>query len=222
MGDTVDTRVAVPEFTPNIERGLREGMKLRAWRSGGGLMVVRVEHDDHKEGISDGYGEHPYLKDAIEHAEVCMKKGGLTYEEMYNGENAMYTHYLTGTYDANTPIERAIHRGGYLRAKYVDGKYLAAIENWERENPGKPKEEMKKLEVGEYIEWESRGFKFRTTCKDTYGGSYSTEVLHKPNEDDDPFSWHSRRVGEGSTLFEAAANAIVAERVEYSKESEKW
>ena len=75
-----------------IQEALFEGVKLRSFRSGAGLRVVRLEKEDKVV----GYGEHPYMADALTHANQDYLDGHLTYEQQYSGENAKHTHYLTG------------------------------------------------------------------------------------------------------------------------------
>jgi hypothetical protein len=89
------------EAYPNIEKALKEGARLYAFLSGGGLRVVRIEKGkvaeakDNEDDNLISYGEHPYFPGALAHAEQDF---GLTYEQQYSGENALHKHYLTGAY----------------------------------------------------------------------------------------------------------------------------
>jgi hypothetical protein len=88
------------EAYPNIEKALKDGARLHAFLSGGGLRVVRIEKKKDTETKDEddnliSYGEHPYFPGALAHAEQDF---GLTYEQQYSGENALHKHYLTGAY----------------------------------------------------------------------------------------------------------------------------
>jgi len=92
------------EAYPQIEEILKEGAKLHAFLSGGGLRVVRIEKkkkkteekkDEEDEFELISYGEYPYFPGALAHAEQDF---GLTYEQQYTSVNARHKHFLTGAY----------------------------------------------------------------------------------------------------------------------------
>lgn len=78
----------------NIEQALKDGARLHAFRSGGGLRVISVEKNEQL--LS--YGEYPWISGALAHAESDF---GLSYIEQYSGKNARHIHYLTG---ASSPV----------------------------------------------------------------------------------------------------------------------
>lgn len=94
----VEDYINYKEAYPNLEEALKNGARLHAILSGGGLRVVSVYKKSENEGEEDvelSYGEHPYFPGALAHAEEDF---GLTYEQQYKGENAKHRHYLTGAY----------------------------------------------------------------------------------------------------------------------------
>lgn len=89
-----------------IEELLRQNpsSKIHAFRSGGGLRVIRI--DDGPKLL--GYGEHPYLDVAIEHLIQDVEAGHRNYQDVYGGAE---THYLTGSSTPNDDLDLFILRG---------------------------------------------------------------------------------------------------------------
>lgn len=75
----------------HIENALKEGYKLHAFRSGGGLRVLRLECDN-KPLL---YGESADLKNALRILNDDAKAGGRKYSNVYG---KIEDHYLTGSY----------------------------------------------------------------------------------------------------------------------------
>lgn len=104
---------------PAITKRLKDGEKLHAFRSGGGLRVVRFPED--------GYGEHPYLNNAIMLCEEDCKAGGQDYNEVYGKSEP---HYVTGTTESNNWLDRFVLRGYsfdiyFKKDKFIfDAKYM--------------------------------------------------------------------------------------------------
>jgi hypothetical protein len=111
----------------------RENVFLKAFRSGGGLMVVRIEEDCgvHEDNIKLGYGEHPMLFEAILHAVEDVIDGILSYKEKYSYEDSKYPHYLTGSYEFESIIESHILQGEGLKIHFVDGNFEITLEGHE-------------------------------------------------------------------------------------------
>lgn len=74
---------------PGLSEALCNGQRLHGFRSGGGLRVVSL-HDG-----KEGYGEHPYIYNALDHAEEDYQAGGREYSEVYG---KIHDHYYTGAY----------------------------------------------------------------------------------------------------------------------------
>lgn len=107
---------------PLIEAALRDGARIHAFRSGGGLRVVRVND---AAGTFIAYGEHPHIEDALEHAEWSLANGTTDYKTMYSGENAQFTQYYTGSTEPSSPVDQWVLSGHTFDVFYVDGAFMA-------------------------------------------------------------------------------------------------
>lgn len=87
-----------------IHQALREGCRLQAFCSGGGLRIVRIE----KDGKLKGYGEHPMIHDALSHVDEDFLAGGKPHNEVYGKK---YPHYLTGSASSSNDLDVWILRG---------------------------------------------------------------------------------------------------------------
>jgi len=93
-----------------IDKALQDGLVVRAFRSGGGLRVVRIE--DFHNGPLKGYGDHPNLMPALRRASKDYLEGGKPYECVY----------LTGTTKAEDNMDWWVLGGHTLWAEKSDGK----------------------------------------------------------------------------------------------------
>lgn len=110
----------------------RENVFLKAFRSGGGLMVVHIlEEVDGEENNVLGYGEHPMLFKAMLHAIEDIIDGKLSYEDKYSKENSKYPNYLTGSYEFESLIEEKILQGEDLKIRFIDDQYQITLEGYE-------------------------------------------------------------------------------------------
>jgi hypothetical protein len=106
-----------------IDKALQEGYILRAFRSGGGLRVVRIETEFGKgEGELKGYGEHLNLMPALRRASNDFLAGGKPYKAMY----------LTGTSQAEDSLDNWVLSGQrFIAQKDENGiKVLASDFNY--------------------------------------------------------------------------------------------
>lgn len=119
MSEFVASNVAKMCDTPLVEKTLRtkEGTFMHAFRSGGGLRVLRLECK--KKGLL-AYGEHPTADIALVYLEEDHKAGGRKYEKVYG---PIYPHYLTGTSDPSNELDRWLLRGRGFDIKYEDGQF---------------------------------------------------------------------------------------------------
>lgn len=90
-----------------IRQVFEDGCTLRGFRSGGGLRIINIEDSG---GKLKGYGEHPDVMTAIEHALDAYQEGGRSYKEQY-GEGGLYAHYMTGSAKASCPLDSWLLRG---------------------------------------------------------------------------------------------------------------
>lgn len=97
---------------PGLEQALRDGCKVHAFRSGGGLRVIRITT---KDGQLKGYGEHPQVEDALSHANEDFLAGGRPYQEVYGGSKP---NYLTGSSEPTSPLDDWLLHGHTFDAWY--------------------------------------------------------------------------------------------------------
>ena len=114
--------------TQQIEQKLREGFLIHAFRSGGGLRVLRLEDRSFdstgkvirgSSGNLYGYGEAPSVEDAIAYLEEDIEHGGRPYDQVYG---KIHPHYWTGSSSASSELDRWLLRGGSFDA-WFDGEY---------------------------------------------------------------------------------------------------
>lgn len=94
----------------NIEKALREGCKVRAFLSGGGLRVIRIEDAKHQ---LKGYGEYPHVEEALRHADDDYAAGGREYSAVYGGSEP---HYLTGSTTTTGELDAWVRTGSTFHA----------------------------------------------------------------------------------------------------------
>ena len=118
--------MAKKQTLEGIDQALQDGKILRAFRSGGGLRVVRIE--DSRDGPLKGYGEHPNLMPALLHASVDYLAGGRPYDKVY-GESE--SHYLTGTTQSEDRLDLWVLQGHKLWAERTNGKVKVEARTFE-------------------------------------------------------------------------------------------
>ena len=99
-----------------IDRALRSGLRLHAFLSGGGLRVVRVEND----GKLAGYGEHPYIQEALRLADKTLRPLGRMPKK---------SKYLTGSATAIGPLDEWVLSGNTFDAWVEDNKVVVQLIN---------------------------------------------------------------------------------------------
>ncbi|HLC81324.1 MAG TPA: hypothetical protein VJH68_01585 [Candidatus Nanoarchaeia archaeon] len=109
-----------------IDQALQDRKILRAFRSGGGLRVVRIE--DSRDGPLRGYGEDPNLMPALHDASDDYLAGGREYSEVYD---KLKPHYLTGTTQAEDRLDLWVLQGHKLWAERKDGKVKVEARTFE-------------------------------------------------------------------------------------------
>lgn len=105
----------------NIEKALREGCKVRAFLSGGGLRVIRIEDADEE---LRGYGEHPHAELALQHADDDYAAGGREYSSVYGGTKP---HYLTGTRTTLGELDDWVRGGSTFYAMTKDDGFVFVL-----------------------------------------------------------------------------------------------
>lgn len=204
---TDETKPDASGYLPILERYLRRGHVLRAFRSGGGLRVVRVEK---ARDSLEGYGEHPSIDHALSHAADDLLAGGRPYSEVYGGE---HPHYLTGSSSPSSPsspLDMHVLSGGKIRAWYRGGWFFVDLLGFASQDY--PQDILDRAQRGETVHWSSpRGVFYLFTSMRIPNGETGCSIatLHKPTLRD-PHHFHTRARGLGETLAEAISEAIVA------------
>lgn len=105
------------------DKALRAGNMIHAFRSGGGLRVVRIE-EGHKRGKLLGYGEHFNIETAFAYAEMDLVKH-IPYDKFYG---KIVPHYLTGSSDPSSVLDHWILKGYAFDIKFVEGNFVFEAE----------------------------------------------------------------------------------------------
>jgi hypothetical protein len=173
-----------------IEASLKEGAKLRIFRSGGGLRVARVE----RARTLIGYGEGPVVEEALDYAAEELKARRSVNRDFL---------YLTGSSTPSSELDTHFLRGGKLKARYQGGWYFVAISCVGDDRI--PEWLEARLREGETVRWCSpRGFIYVAgPCVFANGsmGSFTSceykPVLRRP------YDYPAQKKGMGLTLAEA-------------------
>jgi hypothetical protein len=194
-----------------IRTALQGGHRVRAFLSGGGLRVIRIE----KEGNLKGYGEHPHVDEALTYADEDFKKGGRPYKEVYGVDK---DHYLTGSREKSNELDGWILQGRKFEVwQENEIIFFKLIGMTQTRSPQPIIEQV--LSSGESITWENRGYTYES-YKSTFPNgspSVSTKVIKKPEgvrSGADPWMYDISKTGQGSDFWEACQNAFQAEEIE--------
>lgn len=199
----------------HIEQKLRDGAKLHAFRSGGGLRVVRVE----MEGELVGYGEHPQVEDALSHCDEDCLHGGRDYREVYGRAKP---NYLTGSSSPTSELDAWLLRGQTFDAARTLGGFEVVLSGYAHmETPAHVSEAVFKHK--QTVEWEERGFRYRATPSAFPGNREPCMLINTISRPEgrhhlDDTMWNIEKRGSGSTLTEAFAAAIMAPEVEVERQ----
>jgi hypothetical protein len=109
----------------NIEKALREGCKVRAFLSGGGLRVIRIEDAEHE---LKGYGEHPHAEEALQHADDDYAAGGREYSDVYGGTEP---HYLTGSTTTVGELDAWVRTGSTFHAVTEGDGFVFVLDGYD-------------------------------------------------------------------------------------------
>lgn len=191
----------------NIEAALVAGAKLHAFRSGGGLRVVRIE----SEGKLIGYGEHPSFEDALVLADKDIAAGGRPYAEVYGKETP---EYLTGSSTPSSELDRWILGGQTIDAFLAVDTVIVELHGWEHSEA--PPDIMARVRAGNTVEWGHRGYVFESSPSRFPNGDpcVTTSIIsHPPGRDKnvDPWMYQVVKTGTGDSLQEAFDAALEAE-----------
>jgi hypothetical protein len=198
---------------PGIHKALREGHKMHAFVSGGGLRVVRI---DSSKNMLIAYGEHPNIEKALNHLEEDCLAGGRPYDEMYG---KLHPHYLTGSLLATSNIDCWILNGNKFDCWQENDVVVFALAGYaQTEVPEEVEERLLELEEGEAVSWANRGYRY-VSYKDRFvNGELNTtsKIVESPpgKNASDPWMYYITKTGRGKNFWEAMRNAFAAREIE--------
>lgn len=202
----------VVSLNPKIEQPLIDGHSIHGFSSGGGLRVVRIET---KDGELVGYGEAPQVEEAVAHAALDYQLGHEDYSRQYSGEEARYTHYLTGTTEISSPLDGHLRWGHTLDVVSRDGQVEVTLSGLDQ-TPNVPQEVHDTVRAtGEPATWQERGITYSITASSFPNGEPCTSMKAVDNPENlDPWMFSYSRTGRAETFEAAVAQAFEAPQVE--------
>lgn len=202
-----------------LEGALRKGSVLHAFMSGGGLRVIRLEKPRH--GVNTGYGEHPYVDEALRHAAEDFAAGGRPYNKVY-GDGGIYDMYVTGASKPEGKLDAWIRSGNTFDVKFSDDQFEVNLRGWS--DSVTPKDVVERvIRTGKSETFkDERGNEFETSAM-RFPGNGEAGCSTKPisinpkytgNRQHRLWMWRTSQVGQAATLKEAFAAAFVAKPIE--------
>ena len=192
-----------------LSGALKQGVKLHAFRSGGGLRVVSLSRAG-----KEGYGEHPNIEDALSHAAEDFTAGGRPYKDVYGKSKP---HYLTGSSTASSGLDQWILQGHTVDARMADDGAIEVVLG------GYAHQELsenvrKEASAGAVVRWRARGRLFES--KRSERGGCITDCIERPADakPGDDWMYKITRTGRGKDLGEAIVAALKAPEVEVARE----
>jgi len=169
--------------------------------------VVRIE----KNGKLIGYGEHPYVEEALRHADEDTAAGGRKYDEVYG---KLYDHYLTGSVAPSSKLDAWVIQGRTFDVTYEDEHYVARMSASEEVRT--PEAVVQRvLATGAPETCTVQGRVLETTRSRFPNGEpcVSTRLVEGSG-------WFQKttRTGLGSTIMEALLAGLLADPVEIKEE----
>lgn len=212
-----------------LEGALRKGNVMHAFLSGGGLRVIRLEKGRH--GKLTGYGEHPYVDEALRHTAEDFAAGGRPYNKVYGtfdldhpegGEKGIYPMYLTGASAPEGELDAWVRQGHTFDARFENGEFVFELKGLEESRT--PKDVVERCTAGETFKWtDDRGVTFECTPSRFPNGERccSTRIVAKPAGMADHRAWmyYAKRTGKGLTLEAALAEAFKAPKLEVADDA---
>lgn len=208
-----------PFVLPGLETKLRDGCLLHAFRSGGGLRVVRLEEVVGERRDKDGnlrrgdeaiaYGEHPDIREALAHAEEDFQAGHRIHDQVYG---PIHPHYLTGSTISSCGLDRWVLSGHGLDAycQTVQGKVQFVVEasyTYFIRTPQKVMDLV--LEKNQPVIWMRNDYRYESALSNHPVGSVTTSVLYASENDPGGSAWFQKQYAfyAGDTLAEALSKA---------------
>ena len=201
-----------------INKALKDGCRIHAFRSGGGLRVVRIEDS---KGKLQGYGEHPYVSIALKHVDENYRTK-LSYSKQYSSRTSKYSHYLTGAYPTGTDmLDSWVYQGHTFDAYLKDKKIVVELDGCKNDNiPSEIQNAV--LETKKPMTWtDKRGITRLTKIYTFANGSEGTssKVIDNPQNKKTVF-YTIKKTGIGNTFEEAVKKAVIAEEIEIDEKED--
>lgn len=199
-----------------LESGLRKGLRIHAFRSGGGLRVVRLEDKGDTEKSLKGYGEHYTAEMALTYTAEDYEAGQRDYHDVY-GEDKLHPHYLTGSSAANSRLDLWLLRGCTFDAYEAAGEVVFELHGYE--DTQHPEGVDERARAGEVVRWSNRGYVYETQLSHFRGSApgVSTSIVSSPegkHSGADPWTYQIIKTGRAATLAQAIEAAFDAPSVE--------
>lgn len=191
---------------PGIEKALSEGCKVHAFRSGGGLRVIRIEKDSKLV----GYGEHPSAEEALTHVNDDYLAGGRPYHEVY-GEDGKYPHYLTGSSGSSSKLDSWLLKGHTFDAWKEGDEVVFQLCGLHHEEH--PEDLFERVKGGPYEYTTKRGVTYRSEAFQFPNGEMGVSMsqISSPYRND---LYRATQTGRGPDFWAALAAAFIAPQVE--------
>lgn len=209
-----------------LEGALKKGNVMHAFMSGGGLRVIRLEKTRH--GKLTGYGEHPYVDEALRHAAEDFAAGGRPYSEVYGtcdwdnpekSKKGIYDMYLTGASTPEGQLDTWIRRGSTFDCRFTDGQFEADLRGWGEFHT--PDAALKEAQAtGKQVRTTTdRGVVYETGLDKEWGG-ITTRIISVPEgmKQHRAWMWHTSQIGRSSSLKEAFDIAFKATPVDTNED----
>jgi len=199
------------DYLETLTKALRQGAKMHAFLSGGGLRVVRLEKRDKLV----GYGEHPSIDDALSHAAEDYLAGGRPYAEVYGG---LYPHYLTGSCETTSALDAWVRRGRTFDAHAAKDEIVVVLKGMGESRM--PQEAWPEIKAGRSFRWKERGYTLEARpCRFANGdlGASTVCVELAPGRDKYRSFYDIEQTGRAATLEEAFHAALEAEAIEVTE-----
>lgn len=201
----------MPEL-PGIAAALATGCKLRAFLSGGGLRVIRLERKD----TLKGYGEHPDVSEALVHASDDYLAGGRPYDEVYGKE---HPHYLTGSSSSASNVDAWVRQGRTFDAWQEDEDVVFQLKGYSYMDV--PDDVIERVKEGETVNWRKRGYTMESSPSQFGNGEWacSTKLIKSPKGRDgsDSYMYQITKTGRGTDFWKAMLAAFEAPEVEVTQ-----
>lgn len=204
-----------PRLTMNgIEAALRNGCKIHAFSSGGGLRVIGIK----KNAGYIGYGEHPHVEEALLHADEDYLVGGRPYKEVYGKK---YPHYLTGSTECTSNLDFWLRRGSTFDV-WADGSEIVFRLNGFKQTEFPKELDDKVLATGKPETFEDRGYTYRLTRMYLANGKpgVSGKVIKSPKGkrlNSDPWMYHITKTARDNNFWDAMLKAFEAPEIEVAE-----